>query len=125
MHKNNIKNELDHNVRYPDFPEKRQIIEFDAKKIKNCSKKLNLNYKIKKQEIKKISSLGYAKLTLKYFKKLEEIIKDKELYNTEILIKEIIEIYKNCYLLSVKKMAGKQRHFRFQKILKKTIKKIQ
>jgi len=118
---NKIKRRLDHNLLYPDFPLKKEHIVFDTQKInkKNFLKKSILSYK-KNSQINLTKKDAIINSNNKAFKNLYKLMIKKKLYNNKKFIKNVIELYKNCWLLSVKKGTKFTKH----KKLKKEIDKI-
>lgn len=107
---NKLKKRLDHNLRYPDFPLKKEHIVFDCKKLKKKS-----FYK------SKILFKGQSEISLtkkdyiidrnnKAFQNLFKLMLKKKLFNNKEFIEKIIKIYKICYLLSVQKVNKLYRH---------------
>ena len=117
---NKIKRRLDHNLLYPDFPLKKEHIVFDTKKIN-------------KKKILKINTLSYKKYTEvdltkkdpiinsnnQIFKNLYKLMIKKRLFNNKKFIKNVIELYKDCWLLSVKKGTKFTRHKKIKKKINK------
>ena len=105
---NKIQKRIDHNLLYPDFPLKKEHIVFDCKKI---IKKKSQNFFFKRQtEINLTKKDPIINSNNKMFEKLYRLMIKKKLYKNKDFIKKIIELYKNCYLLSVKKVNKITRH---------------
>ena len=107
---NKIRKRLDHNLLYPDFPLKKEHIVFNCKKLlkkKILKKNIYLNGQNEIDLTKKDLIINSNN---KLFKKLYRLMIKKRLYRNEDFIRKIIELYKNCYLLSVKKGNRNTRH---------------
>lgn len=107
---NILRKEIDHNIRYPDFPLKNEHIVFDCKK--NTKKKVfNLRFSLdNKSEISLTKKDQLINKNNNSFRKLIKLMNKKKLFNNKYFIKEIINLYKNCYLLSVKRGSKLSRH---------------
>ena len=117
IEENKIQKRLDHNIIYPDFPFKKEHIIFDCKKIfKNKNPKTNIFLK-KQTEINLTKKDPIINSNNKIFEKLLVLMIKKKLYDNENFIRTIIELYKNCYLLSVKKGNRTTRHKKLKKEL--------
>ena len=107
---NKIQKRLDHNLLYPDFPLKKEHIVFDCKKLlKKKIFKTNIFFK-RQTEIDLAKKDPIININNKIFEKLYGLMIKKKLYGNEDFIRKIIELYKNCYLLSVKKGNRAIRH---------------
>ena len=107
---NKIKKSLDHNLLYPDFPLKKEHIEFDCQKvIKKIFSKSNLQLKTK-SEVNLTKDDHIINTNNKMFENLYRFMLEEKLFNNKDFIKRIIELYKICYLLSVKKGSKLTRH---------------
>ena len=107
---NKIRKRLDHNLLYPDFPLKKEHIVFDCKKLLK-KKVLKTNIFFKRQtEINLTKKDPIINSNNKLFEKLYRLMIKKRLYRNEDFIRKIIVLYKNCYLLSVKKGNRSTRH---------------
>ena len=107
---NKIQKRLDHDLLYPDFPIKKEHIVFDCKKLlKKKILKTNIFFK-RQTEIYLTKKDSIINTNNKLFEKLYKLMIKKRLYRNEDFIKKIIVLYKNCYLLSVKKGNSSTRH---------------
>lgn len=107
---NKIRKRLDHDLLYPDFPLKKEHIVFDCKKLLE-KKVLKTNIFFKRQtEIDLTKKDPIINSNNKLFEKLYRLMIKKRLYRDGDFIRKIILLYKNCYLLSVKKGNSTTRH---------------
>lgn len=105
---NKIQKRIDHSLLYPDFPLKKEHIVFDCKKI--IKKKSQISLFKRQTEINLTKKDLIINSNNKMFEKLYRLMIKKKLYKNKDFIKKIIELYKNCYLLSVKKVNKITRH---------------
>ena len=122
--KNLIKNRLNHDLPYPDFPFKKNHIVFDCQNIQNKSKKIEkkLNYVLDETKENKITKKdNFIYENYKLFKKLNNIGKKKTLFDNKNFIKIIIDLYKDCYLISIQKINKNLKHKKLRNKLLKII----
>lgn len=112
---NKIRKRLDHNLLYPDFPLKKEHVVFDCKKLlKEKILKTNIYFN-RQNEIDLTKKDPIINSNNKLFEKLYRLMIKKRLYRNKDFIKKIIVLYKNCYLLSVKKGNKTTRHKKLNK----------
>ncbi|MDC1148274.1 class I SAM-dependent methyltransferase, partial [Pelagibacteraceae bacterium] len=107
---NKIRKRLDHNLLYPDFPLKKEHVVFDCKKLlKKKILKTNIYFN-RQNEIDLTKKDLIINSNNKLFEKLYRLMIKKRLNRNKDFIKKIIVLYKNSYLLSVKKGNKTTRH---------------
>lgn len=118
---NKLKKRIDHGINYPDFPKKKEHIVFDCKKISIIKK---LVYFKKLREVSLTQNDPIINANNKLFKLLFKIMCQKKLFLNYVFIKEIIMLYKDLYLFSVKiNMSKVCRHKKLKNKLLELIKK--
>ncbi len=113
---NKIKKSLDHDLLYPDFPLKKEHIEFDCQKIIRNKKFSKSNLQLKtKSEVNLTKDDPIINTNNKMFEDLYRLMLKEKLFNNKDFIMRIIELYKICYLLSVNKGSRLTRHIKLGK----------
>lgn len=120
---NILKKRVDHDLIYPDFPKKRQHIVFDCKKISKKKAQTQFTLLRKQTEVSLTLKDPIINVNNKLFNQLFTKCKKKKLFNNQVFIKEIIMLYKDLYLFSVKNMSKLSRHKKLSKKLLEFLKK--
>lgn len=121
--KNKIKDRVNHQLLYPDFPLKKEHIVFDVQK-KGSYQKKKLFYTMDQYKEGKITKKNpIININNKIFNNLFTLNKKLKLYKKNSFIKEFITLYKECYLLSVTSKSVSFKHKKIKNILIKIINK--
>ncbi len=119
---NPISKNVDHDILYPDLPLKKNHIEIDCQKIDEPKKNYKPLYILDQNKETRITTQdNLINKNNILFKKLINISIEKELFNEEQFIKELILFYKDFYLLSMKDSNKEFRHEEISKRLNKLI----
>ena len=117
---NKIKHRVNHDILYPDFPAKKNHIVFDVKKIK-AHKNKKLFYTMDQEKEGKITKDNHIiNENNKLFDHLFKINKKFKLYEKNLFIHNLINLYKKFYLISVTNISSKLKH----KFVKENLEKI-
>ena len=108
---NVIKNILDHDILYPDFPLKKNHIEIDCIKTKDPKIESKPSYILDQKKETRISK-GDEVINQNniLFRKLQLSNIEKNLFQKKEFIRKIILLYKECYLISVEESNKISRH---------------
>ena len=108
---NKIQKHLDHDILYPDFPQKKNQVEFDCKKVDH-PKSINESFYVLDMEKERRITVDDQVINSNnlLFDKLLLTNKENELFKKEDFIKQVIILYKDCYLLAVKDIDKNERH---------------
>ena len=116
-----IKHRVNHDLLYPDFPAKKNHIVFDVQKIK-AHKNKELFYTMDQEKEGKITKDNHIiNKNNKLFHHLFKINKKFKLYEKNLFISDLINLYKKFYLISVTNKSSQLKHKFVKENLEKTI----